>query len=222
MSKHLVFDAYGTLLKVNAVIDGLTDADAILSEKIQALWRSKQLEYTWLESLMGKYEGFNAVTNRALDYAFNYYEVENESLKTAILSIFDKPAVFEDAQTFLKELKDEELRTAILSNGETAKLRQSVSIAGIDQEIDVILSADQAQVFKPSPKVYQLACDHFSCHQEDILFFSSNPWDITGATIFGFKTVWINRRRLPFDELGVKPTFEFRSFEDFTLQDLVS
>jgi len=222
MSKHLVFDAYGTLLKVNAMIEGLNDSDSLLSDKIQALWRAKQLEYTWLESLMGTFEGFNAVTNRALDYAFAYYKVQDEALKEAILSIFDDPTAFEDSKSFLEEVKAQSCQTAILSNGEMSKLKQSVRTAGIDQEIDVILSADQAQVFKPSPKVYQLACDQFSSKPEDILFFSSNPWDIAGATRFGFTTVWINRRQLPFEELGVEPSFEFESFKDFTWQDLVS
>ena len=222
MKQYLVFDAYGTLLKVNSNIQGLSKEEEELSNNIQALWRTKQLEYTWLNSLMGNFEGFNKVTNQALDYAFNFYKVENESLKQSILSIFDEPSAFDDSKAFLSSVKAQDLQTAILSNGVLDKLKESVRMAGIENEIDEILSADEVKIFKPSPKVYQIAVDRFNCSPKEVYFFSSNPWDIAGATSFGFTTIWINRKSLPFDELGVKPTFEFKSFDEFTIGDLVS
>lgn len=217
MKPYLVFDAYGTLLKVNAAIPGLSETEKKLSVKIQELWRAKQLEYTWLNSLMGRFEGFNKVTNQALDFAFNFYGEENPSLKESILSIFDKPVVFEDAHAFLKKAKANGQRTAILSNGEPDKLKESVQAAGIANEMDEILSASEVKIFKPSPKVYQLAVECFHCKPDEICFFSSNPWDIAGATAFGFSTVWINRKSLPFDELGVRPSLEFKSFDQVDL-----
>jgi len=169
---------------------------------------------------MGQFEGFNQVTRQALDYAFNYYECNDQSLKQKILSIFDEPTAYGDAVRFLTKARSRDLGTAILSNGEPAKLKASVEIAGIANEIDKILSASEVGIFKPSPKVYQLALDRFECQPNEVLFFSSNPWDVAGATSFGFTTVWINRKKIPFDELGVQPHFEFESFDAFSYEDL--
>lgn len=218
--KHLVFDAYGTLLQVSSHISGLSVEQQKLSEKIQALWRSKQLEYTWLRGLMGKFEGFNQVTQEALTYACNFYNMEDQNLKNSILSIFKKPTAFQDAQQFLQACKSKGFQTAILSNGELEMLEKSVKIACIDDHIDHILSVSNVEVFKPSPKVYDLATQQFSCDPSDIVFFSSNPWDIAGATHFGFQTIWINRKGLPFDELGVEPWRVFNGFDGVSLEGL--
>ncbi len=219
--KHLLFDAYGTLLQVSSRIPGLSTEQQKVSEDIQALWRSKQLEYTWLRGLMGKFTGFNQVTEEALNYTCHYYNMEDEALKQAILSIFKKPTAFEDSHAFLQQCKAEGFQTAILSNGEQEMLEKSIITAGIDEQIDHVLSANQAQVFKPSPKVYALATEQFSCEPSDIIFFSSNPWDIAGAAHFGFQTVWINRKGLPFDELGVEPWKFYEGFEGIGSEDLI-
>ncbi len=219
---YLVFDAYGTLLKVNSSIAGLSKEKQELSNQIQGTWRAKQLEYTWLNSLIGKFEGFNRVTRQALDYAFNYHRCKDDALKELILSIFDEPTAFEDAVRFLDQIKSMDLQTAILSNGEQEKLQKSIRIAGIQNQIDEILSADEVQVFKPSPSVYQLVVQKFDCQPSEVLFFSSNPWDVAGATSFGFKTIWINRQGIPFDELGVLPSFQFKSFDALNYEDVTS
>ena len=220
MKKYLVYDAYGTLLQVNSTLPGLPAAEQALSEKIQALWRTKQLEYTWLNSLMGRFEGFNQVTLEALDYAFAYYKANNPTLRQAILSIFDAPTAFADAQRFLGLCKAAGAQNAILSNGEPDKLQESARIAGIASSLHHVLSASQVQVFKPSPRVYQLAVSLYGCQPREVTFFSSNPWDVAGAKTYGFTVVWINRKGLPADNLGVKPDFEFSSFDDFSLSDL--
>ncbi|MDW3190863.1 MAG: haloacid dehalogenase type II [Cytophagales bacterium] len=219
--KYLVFDAYGTLLQVSSHISGLSDEQQKLSASIQSLWRTKQLEYTWLRSLMGKFTGFNQVTREALDYACNAYRMEDPELKRAILSIFEQPTAFDDAWRFLEQCKLKGFRTAILSNGEQDMLEQSVKIAQIDTYIDHILSASRVQVFKPSPKVYELATRAFSCEYTDIVFFSSNPWDVAGASNFGFQTIWLNRKDLPFEELGVKPWKVYSSFDEVSLEGLI-
>lgn len=203
--QYLVFDAYGTLLKVNSEIGGLTPTQQKQSADIQQLWRTKQLEYTWLRSLMNKFPGFNQVTYDALNYAFNFHQVKDDSLKQSILSIFEKPTAFTDAHSFLQAVKSVGYETAILSNGEPEMLQKSVKIAGISSTIDHILSASEVQIFKPSPLVYGLATSAFSCEPSQIVFFSSNPWDVAGATQYGFQTIWINRGGLPFEELGVEP-----------------
>lgn len=219
--KYLVFDAYGTLLQVSSHISGLSKEQQKLSANIQSLWRTKQLEYTWLRSLMGKFVGFNQVTKEALNYACKAYQMEDQELKQAILSIFEQPTAFDDARLFLEQCKLKGFRTAILSNGEQEMLEQSVEIAQIDAYIDHILSASRVQVFKPSPKVYELATRAFSCEYSDIVFFSSNPWDVAGASNFGFKTIWLNRKGLNFEELGVNPWKIHASFDEVNLDELM-
>ena len=221
MKRFLVYDAYGTLLKVNANIEGLSEKDSMLSSKIQNTWRAKQLQYTWLLSLMERWVDFNQVTIQALDYAMAYHGVENPTLKSGILSIFDRPEAFEDAQKFLRVANERSLSNAILSNGDPAKLRESTVIAGIDKVVDDILSASSVQIFKPSRKVYQLVLDHHQCEAGDVRFFSSNPWDIAGAKSFGFVTIWINRQQVPFEELNVVPDFEYGSFSEFDIESIL-
>lgn len=222
MSNYFVFDAYGTLLKVSSTIAGLSAEQEALSEKIQDLWRSKQLQYTWLSSMMGTFEGFNKITIDALDYAFSYYKVEDSALKEKVLSIFDRPTAFGDANDFLRACKTSGYRTAILSNGEPEKLKQSAQIAGIDNYLDHIFSASEVEIFKPSPKVYQLPVEAYQCRPQDIFFFSSNPWDVAGATKFGYRTIWINRNNLPFEQLGVNPTRSFKSLDAVVVDELIS
>jgi len=220
--KHLVFDAYGTLLQVSSHISGLSDEEQKLSADIQFLWRKKQLEYTWLRSLMGKFQGFNQVTKDALDYACQFYEVEDEALKQRILSIFEQPIAYDDARAFLKRCSMQGFQTAILSNGEKDTLEQGVRNTKIDGYIDHVLSASRVKIFKPSPRVYELATRSFSCNYSDIIFFSSNPWDVAGATQFGFQTVWLNRTDLPFEVLDVQPWAICTNFDEVNWKDLQS
>ncbi|MEM9328650.1 MAG: haloacid dehalogenase type II [Bacteroidota bacterium] len=218
---YLVFDAYGTLLKVNAKLPNMTPEQEVLSAKIQELWRVKQLQYTWLLSLMNRWMDFNQVTRNALDYALDHYSVDDDDLKKRILGIFDHPVAFDDAQAFLRQAQSSNLTTAILSNGEPSKLKESVEIAGIDAHLDQILSASQVETFKPSPKVYHLVLDHFQCEAREVRFFSSNPWDIAGAKSFGFTTIWLNRQDVPFEQLGVAPDYTYGSFADFQVNDII-
>lgn len=218
--KYLVFDAYGTLLQVSSHIPNLNSEQQALSESIQALWRTKQLEYTWLRSLMERFKGFNEVTREALDYACRYYALEDEALKQSILAIFEQPTAFEDVIRFLDQSQAQGFETAILSNGEQEMLERSVITADIHERIDHILSASHVRIFKPSPLVYNMATDLFSCDSSDIIFFSSNPWDIAGATHFGFQTVWINRKGLPFEELSIAPWKVYETFDGLNASDL--
>jgi len=221
MKRFLVYDAYGTLLKVNANIEGLSEKDSMLSSKIQNTWRAKQLQYTWLLSLMERWVDFNQVTIQALDYAMAYHGVENPTLKSRILSVFDRPQAFDDARAFLTAGKERSFTNTILSNGDPTKLRESGSISGIGEEVDEILSASTVRIFKPSRKVYQLVLDQYECKASQVRFFSSNPWDIAGAKSFGFVTVWINRQQLTFEELNVTPDFEYGSFDDFEVEAIL-
>lgn len=204
--KYFVFDAYGTLFQVNGVIEGLNPEQNQLSEKIQALWRNRQLEYTWLCNSMGIWMDFNQITHNALDYAMQYYGVEGDvAFRNALLGIYKTPTTFPDVVPFLEKLKKGGNTTAILSNGTPDKLAASAKTAGIDSLLDDVFSVSKVEVFKPTPKVYQMVVDHYQCKPNEIMFFSSNAWDVTGATSFGFHTVWVNRKNEPFEVLGIEP-----------------
>ncbi len=212
--KYVVFDAYGTLFKVNGNLKNLTEQQSILSEKVQALWRSRQLEYTWLCNSMGVWMDFNQITYNALDYALQYYGVENdESFRSALLGIYKTPTTFSDVIPFLENLKAQGIATAILSNGTIAQIEASVKTAQIEKNlVDDIFSVSAVELFKPSPKVYQMVIDHYQCKAEEVAFFSSNAWDICGASRFGFYTTWVNRKNEPFEVLGIEPDLVVNAF----------
>ena len=202
----LVFDAYGTLFDVHAVI---ARADELLpghGAMLSRLWRTKQLEYTWLQSLMGPSirEDFEAVTARALDYALAELGLplaagERRALRDAYLTL----APFPDVTTTLAALAPRP--RWILSNGTLAMLEPLVRHHKLDTHLDGILSVEAARIYKPSPRVYQLAVDRIGAPPARIGFVSSNGWDAIGAKAFGFTSFWINRAGAPVDLHGPPP-----------------
>ncbi len=205
MKKVYVFDAYGTLFKVSTEIPGLKKRAVSVVNKIQELWRVRQLEYSWLMTCMGKWSDFNDVTERALDYAMAYHNVNDPWLKEQLLSIYASPSTFDDVIPFLKQLGEDGKSTSILSNGVAETLAEGTKAAKINKLIGQILSADQVRVFKPSRSMYNLVNQTYDCTSEDVVFFSANAWDICGASSFGFNTVWVNRGGVPFETLDCEP-----------------
>ncbi|MEQ8711549.1 MAG: haloacid dehalogenase type II [Cyclobacteriaceae bacterium] len=205
MKKVYVFDAYGTLFKVSTEIPGLKKRSVAAVNRIQELWRVRQLEYSWLMTCMGKWKDFNEVTEQALDYAMAYNNVNDPWLKEQLLSIYAAPSTFDDVIPFLKKLAEEEQQTAILSNGVEETLFEGTKVANVNKLIGQILSADKVRVYKPSRSVYNLVNQTFDCKSEDVIFFSANAWDICGASSFGFNTVWVNRSGGPFEKMDCEP-----------------
>ena len=204
--RALVFDAYGTLFDVHSVMD----AARVITPDPQALsllWRQKQLEYTWLRSLMGRYEDFWVVTGQALRYAIRRLgitatEAQVETLMEAYLTLLPFPEV----PGALRALAGTPL--AILSNGSPRMLESAVRSSGLGAAFDHVLSVDAVGVYKPSPLVYDLAVRAFGLPASEILFVSSNAWDVAGAGAYGFMTCWCNRTNMPADELDVTPDYE--------------
>ena len=219
--KHFVFDAYGTLFKINSNSEKIQARANGKSEEIQTLWRSRQLQYTWLRSLMDHWVDFDKVTEEALDFALKTYAINEDVLKKLLLDIYKSPDIFDDVKPFLSSLKAKGAKTAILSNGTKALLDFSARKVDISDSLTAILSADQARLFKPSPKVYSLVTKEFECLPQEVTFFSSNAWDIAGASKFGFKTVWINRSGTHYEELGVQPDFVFDNLRSVSLDELM-
>ncbi len=204
----LVFDAYGTLFDVQSIA---ATAESLLpgrGDPLARLWRTKQLEYTWLQSLMlsavARRDDFAAVTAHALDYAVEALGLAlSASGRHRLLDAYLDLAPFAEAQDVLARLAP--LPRLILSNGTREMLEPLAATTGILRHLDAILSVDAAGIYKPSPRVYQLAVDHLGLTPTRIGFVSSNGWDAAGAKAFGFTTIWVNRASAPVERHGPKP-----------------
>jgi 2-haloacid dehalogenase len=204
MIRAVVFDAYGTLFDVHSVI---RRCDLLFPGKgaaLSQLWRTKQLEYTWLRSLMARYEDFEAVTRSALRVASQSLGLKcTRANEDALLQEYRQLKPYPEVPAAIAALGDRPL--AILSNGSASMLEPLVASAALTHRFDAVLSVDRLRIYKPHPTVYQLAVDQLRVSRERIAFVSSNFWDISGATAFGFRTYWINRAQVPADELGYQP-----------------
>ena len=209
----LVFDAYGTLFDVHSVARLCDELWPGKGAALSQAWRAKQLEYTWLRALMDRYQDFAAVTEDALRYACASLGLSLDAARTAqLMGAYRRLSPFPDVPAALDRLST--LRLAILSNGSPSMLEPVVLNAGLDGRIRDVLSVDAVKVYKPSPRVYQLAVDRLGVPANAIGFVSSNGWDACGAKAFGFRVFWINRTGAPVDELGVRPDHIIGSLAD--------
>lgn len=200
----VVFDAYGTLFDVHSVsarCESLFPGSGIA---LSRLWRAKQLEYTWLRSMMQRYECFDAVTADALRFACDALGLQwSETLGGTLMQEYLRLQPYPEVAGALSSLS--RYRRAILSNGSLQMLAPLVAHAGLAGHLDAVLSVDRLRVFKPDPRVYQSAVDLLEVRKERIAFVSSNAWDIAGATHFGLRTFWIRRGNAPPERLGARP-----------------
>ena len=197
MSSIFIFDAYGTLFDVHAAIGRYREKVGPDADRLSALWRTKQLEYTWTLTLAGHYADFWILTERALDFALASFPAVDKSLKSSLLDAYFRLDAFPDARAILRALKERGHKTGILSNGSPSMLKGAVDNAAVRADLDVVLSVDVLKMFKPRPEVYALVTDHFKCRPSDVAFVSSNRWDVMAGVSFGFRTFWINRAKLP-------------------------
>lgn len=200
-----VFDAYGTLFDFNAAAERCRDTLGDKAPQLSSTWRTKQLEYTWLRSLMGRHVDFWQVTSDALDFSLAAQGLEDEALRARLLECYGTLDAYPDAKATLARLRAAELTTAILSNGSPGMLDSAVESAGLADVLDAVLSVEEVGVFKPHPSVYQLAVDRLGMPAHRICFMSSNGWDARGAAAFGFRVVWVNRFGQQADRLPGDP-----------------
>jgi 2-haloacid dehalogenase len=201
----LVFDAYGTLFDVHSVTRMADSHFPGKGAQLSQAWRVKQLEYTWLRSLMGRYEHFNHVTRASLDFACASLGLAaSEAAKQSLMEEYRRLAVFPEVHAALAQLGATR-KLAILSNGHPDMLDAVVRHNGLEKRLSAWLSVDPAGIFKPHPSVYQLAVDALGVPKESIGFVSSNGWDAQGAKSFGMRTIWVNRGGAPVDGLGFPP-----------------
>ncbi len=213
-----VFDAYGTLFDVHSAVAQhsvrLVDATAV-----STLWRTKQLQYTWLRTLMGRYVEFWQVTGDALDFALETHQVNDSSLREDLMQAYLELSCYPEVPLALKALCQRGIRCAILSNGSPAMLAAAVENAELVDRFSAVISVDPIQIYKPDPRVYQMAVDELQLEPAQIAFQSSNAWDAVGAAAFGFQVVWVNRFGQQPERLGVQGAAELKSLE--SLPDLI-
>ncbi|MCF4099323.1 haloacid dehalogenase type II [Maritalea mediterranea] len=213
--RAIAFDAYGTLFDVYSVGALAEELFPGKGAQLATIWRDKQIEYTRLRTLCDKYQDFWQVTEDALDFACAALKEElNAEARDRLMGQYAELSAFPENAVQLQRLKEAGLTLAILSNGTPWMLEQAVKASGLTGFFDHVLSVDQVRRFKTAPEAYQLGPDTFQCEAKDILFVSSNCWDICGATWFGFRTIWLNRYSLPMDRLGVEPHRIGSSLED--------
>jgi 2-haloacid dehalogenase len=205
--KACVFDAYGTLFDFNSGVMRCRDDIGDTAERLSNIWRQKQLQYTWLRSLMGRHADFWQVTGEALDFALAAVAIDNPELRQRLMALYRELDTFAEVTDVLTRLQQGGMQTAILSNGAPDMLNAGVTAAGLDTLLDEVLSVEDVGVFKPDPRVYQLAVDRLGVAPADICFMSSNGWDAAGAAAFGFRVVWVNRYRQPAEQLPAQPDF---------------
>ncbi|MGO4526963.1 haloacid dehalogenase type II [Microvirga sp. 2MCAF35] len=203
-TKAVIFDAYGTLFDVHSAVARHMAEIGPDAARFSEVWRAKQLEYSWVLSLAGRYETFWALTEKALDYAFARFPEVDRSIRPCLLEAYRNLDAYPEVQETLRALREQGLKTGILSNGDPDMLNAAVESAGLSDHLDTILSVDAAQMFKTSPRTYQLVIQALPVTADEVLFVSSNRWDIAGAAAFGFTPVWVNRLGLPdeYEELA--------------------
>ncbi|MEM7042109.1 MAG: haloacid dehalogenase type II [Pseudomonadota bacterium] len=203
-----VFDAYGTLFDVHSAVGRLRADVGPKADEVSQIWRTKQLEYTWLRSLMGEYRDFWQVTGEALDYALARTGTDPAPIRDRLMDAYLRLDAYPEVPAMLGRLKAAGLKTAILSNGEPNMLEAAVNAAGLSGLLDEVLSVDALQIYKPHPTVYQTAVDRLGVKADAVAFQSSNAWDVHGASVFGFRPVWINRFGAPSERLPGGPEHE--------------
>jgi 2-haloacid dehalogenase len=206
--KVCVFDAYGTLFDFNSAAERCRDSLGDKTDELSALWRSKQLQYTWLRGLMGKHKPFREVTGDALDFALQTLGVGDPALRSRLMELYDRIEAFPEVPGVLRRLKQAGIATAILSNGSPDMLDAAVRHTGIVGDLDAVLSVEAVGVYKPHPSVYKLAAREFGVPPSAISFQSSNAWDAVAAATFGMRVVWCNRYGQQRERLTAQPDVE--------------
>lgn len=215
--KACVFDAYGTLFDVHAPVARTAARIGANAEMLSRLWRQKQLEYTWLRSLMRAHADFWQVTGEALDYALEAQGIDDAELRSELMDLYFRLDAYPDALDALEALKSRGLPTAILSNGSPGMLAAAVASAGLEPYLDHVISIEEAGIFKPDPTVYELAVRYCGVPAESICFVSANTWDAQAAAHFGFQVARIDRFGLKDERLPGRPRLVIKSLAELPM-----
>lgn len=212
--KSCVFDAYGTLFDVHSAVGKHRKRLGDKANAVSAIWRTKQLEYTWLRSLMDRYVDFWRVTGAALDFALDQNGVDDGALRDDLIHAYLSLDCYPEVPEVLKTLKDAGMQTAILSNGSPRMLEAAVESSGLTDLLDAVLSVDELGIYKPAPEVYQQVLDRLAVGRGQVSFQSSNAWDAAAAATFGFRVAWCNRFGQAKERLPDAPDAEIKTLSE--------
>jgi 2-haloacid dehalogenase len=213
-TRAVVFDAYGTLFDVASAAERAGDALGDRWRVLAETWRAKQLQYTWLRSLMGRHADFRQVTADGLDFALASLGIDDPPLRRRLLDLYERLDAYPEAREALTRLRSGGRKLAILSNGSPPMLEAAVRSAGLADLLDAVLSVESVGIYKPAPPVYGLAPRRLGVAPAEIAFVSSNGWDVHGASAFGFRVAWCNRSGQPAERLPGRPDAEIRSLAE--------
>ena len=205
--KAIIFDAYGTLFDVNSAAEKCKDKIGDKWERFANFWRTTQLEYTWLRSLMKRHKDFWQVTEDSLDKSMKAFDID-PSMRNELLNLYKVLSPFEEVPETLKTLKEKKFKLAILSNGTPSLLDELVKSNNLDNLFDDIFSIEQVGVYKPSSRVYDIPIKKYNINKSEIAFLSANTWDVSGGGNYGYQSIWVNRNNNIFDNLDFKPKYQ--------------
>ena len=205
--KAIIFDAYGTLFDVNSAAEKCKDKIGDKWEGFANYWRTTQLEYTWLRSLMKRHKNFWQVTEDSLDKSMKTYNIDS-SMKNELLNLYKKLSPFKEVPEVLKLLKEKNFKLAILSNGTPSLLKELVKSNKLDNIFDDLFSIEEVGIYKPDSKVYDMPINKYQIKKEEIAFLSANTWDVSGGGNYGYNSIWVNRNNNIFDNLDFKPKIQ--------------
>ena len=211
--KAIIFDAYGTLFDVNSAAKKCQDKIGNKWEGFANYWRTTQLEYTWLRSLMKRHKDFWQVTEDSLDKAMNAYQIDS-AMRNELLDLYKILSPFKEVPEVLRSLKEKNLKLAILSNGTPALLNQLVKSNNLDNLFDDLFSIEEVGIYKPDSKVYDMPIKKYNIQKNEVVFLSANTWDVSGGGNYGYNAIWVNRNKNIFDNLDYKPNSEIKDLSE--------
>jgi 2-haloacid dehalogenase len=211
--KAIIFDAYGTLFDVNSAAEKCKDKIGDKWEGFANFWRTTQLEYTWLRSLMERHKDFWQVTEDSLDKSMKAFNID-PSMRDELLNLYKILSPFKEVPKTLKTLKEKKFKLAILSNGTPALLNQLVKSNHLDNLFDDLFSVEDVSVYKPSSKVYDIPIQKYHIKKNEVAFLSANTWDVSGGGNYGYNAIWVNRNKNIFDNLDYKPISEIKDLSE--------
>ena len=211
--KAIIFDAYGTLFDVNSAAEKCKNKIGDKWEGFANYWRTTQLEYTWLRSLMDRHKDFWQVTEDSLDKSMKVFDIDPE-MKNELLNLYKKLSTFNEVPNVLKDLKNKKFKLSILSNGTPGLLDELVNSNNLDNIFDDIFSIENVGIYKPSSKVYDMPIKKYSFKKKEIAFLSANTWDVSAGGNYGYNSIWVNRNNNVFDNLDYQPNYEIKNLNE--------
>jgi len=206
-TKAVVFDAYGTLFDVNSAAEKCKDKIGVKWEIFANFWRTTQLEYTWLRSLMKRHKNFWDVTEDSLDKSMKVFNI-NKNMKNELLNLYKILSPYPEVKEVLEDLKKKNFKLAILSNGTPDLINELVESNKLNNLFDDLFSIEEVKIYKPDPRVYELPIKKYKIKSDEITFLSANTWDVSGGGNFGYNSIWVNRHNSIFDILDFQPKNE--------------